>query len=95
MAHTRSERRWFREVKGLRRLKADQREHRVYGQEKREDICFCFAPKGSKEFGAIFSRFADTPASCSCYMCRNRRQDEGAPHRERRHKTVFEWPQGK
>lgn len=93
MAHTRAERRWFREVKGMRRLKADRNEHHTYGQHTLEETCACFAPKNSKEFGRLFSRFADTPKLCSRYCCGNRRPHEGAPHNEQKHKTAAEWPQ--
>ena len=84
MAHTRAERRWFRYVKGTRRLKADRNEHRTYGQKTLEETCDCFAEKTSKAFGRIFSRLADTPTVCSGYCCGNRRRTEGPPASERR-----------
>jgi hypothetical protein len=84
MAHTRAERRWFRYVKGMRRLKADRQEHSPYGTKTLEETCDCFAPKESKAFGKIFSRFADTPKPCSCISCGNKRHLEGPTIQERR-----------
>lgn len=74
MAHTRAERRWFREVKGLRRLREDKQQHKIFGQEKLEEACECFAQPGSKGYGRIFSRFADTPKRCSFICCGNPRK---------------------
>lgn len=91
MAHTRAERRWFREVKGMRRLKSDRNEHRIRGQQTLEETCACFAQPGTEEFGRIFSRFADTPTRCSGYCCGNRRKLEGESISERRHKTAYEY----
>lgn len=77
MAHTRAERRWFRYVKGMRRLKADRQEHSSYGTKTLEETCACFGQEGTREFGKLFSRFADTPKVCSGYCCGNRRRLEG------------------
>jgi hypothetical protein len=84
MAHSRAERRWFRFVKGMRRLREDKQEHKPYGKETLQEVCNCFKPKNSKEYGVIFSRFADTPQRCSCYGCGNRRQYEGPTVQELR-----------
>ena len=74
MAHTRAERRWFRYVKGMRRLKQDRMEHSPYGQQTLEETCPCFGQPGTKEYGRTFSRFADTPAVCSGPCCGNPRK---------------------
>ena len=77
MAHTRAERRWFRYVKGMRRLREDRQEHSPTGQETLEEACPCFRPQGTKEFGRIFARFADYPKVCGGICCGNPRRYMG------------------
>lgn len=74
MAHTRAERRWFRQVKGLRRLTQDKQQHRIFGQQTLEEACACFTQPGSKAYGRVFARFADTPKVCSFGCCGNPRK---------------------
>lgn len=74
MAHTRAERRWFRQVKGMRRLREDKQQHQPYGQRTLEETCDCFAQPGSEAFGRVFARFADTPKGCSFACCGNPRK---------------------
>ena len=74
MAHTRAERRWFRQVKGFRRLKEDKQQHRIFGQNTLEETCACFTRPGTKEYGRVFARFADTPKVCSFLGCGNPRK---------------------
>lgn len=65
-------RRWTRYVKMMRRLRLDWNQHY-------EDLdCAC------RTDPRIRARFADYPKACSCWMCRNRRPNEGATIQEQR-----------
>jgi hypothetical protein len=55
-----------------RRLKEDRNQH--YNDLK----CPCWTDP------RIISRFKEQPKLCSCFMCRNRRKDEGLTMQERR-----------
>ena len=77
MAHTRAERRWFRYVKGMRRLREDRQQHSTFGQQTLEEASACFADRSSKEFGRIFARLADYPKVCGGYCCANPRRVMG------------------
>lgn len=68
MARTRSERRHFRHVKGLRRLIEDRNQH------YQESSCPCLADDARKGHGKIFARMADYPQVCSCLGCGNPRR---------------------
>lgn len=62
--------------KMMRRLSADRNQH--YSNL----ACPCWHdPKA-------MARFKEQPQICSCHFCRNRRQDEGAPIRERRQEWI-------
>lgn len=67
---TRAERRWFRFVKGMRRLKEDRQQHT--GTWRTD--CPCWAEEAGIGRGRVFARFADTPKQCSCWMCGNPRR---------------------
>lgn len=67
---SRNDRRWFRYVKGMRRLKIDRNQHTGdFGLE-----CPCFDDDAGKGRGRVFARFADYPKACGCYMCANPRR---------------------
>ena len=55
-----------------RRLKEDRNEH------YNDLSCPCWTDKRA------MARFKEQPKLCSCWMCRNRRQDEGPTLAERR-----------
>lgn len=82
MAKT-AQRRHERLRHGMRRLKDDRMGH---GEDK---TCACFDADAGKGKGAVFARFADTPASCSCWMCRNR-YEKDRPQVQRA-PTVRDW----
>ena len=58
-------RRYKRYVKGIKRIREDRAQH------GNDHSCDCFCPDTDKGRGQTFSRFADYPKSCSCWMCTN------------------------
>ena len=68
LMRNRAERRWRRDIKAWRRIKEDRRQH---GADR---WCSCFGDPDPHVWGRTFSRFADTPKLCSCYMCGNPRR---------------------
>jgi hypothetical protein len=60
-------RRHHRYTKGVRRIRLDRAEH--LGSD--DFSCECFCEDASHGKGRVFSRFADTPKHCSCWMCSN------------------------
>lgn len=75
---TRAERRWTRNVKAWRRIKEDRAQH-----AQTSYACPCFGDEDPKIWGRTFSRFADTPQLCSCWMCGNQRRHHGPTLAER------------
>lgn len=65
--------------------KAERRHHR----ERLKKKCKNYWGLGNHReapTGRMLGILVNTPKRCSCFMCRNRRQDEGETVQERRHK---------
>ena len=82
MKRTKADRRFQRYVHGMRRIREDCAQH---GADHR---CLCFSCDGR-----TFSRFADTPKSCSCSLgCGNPRRHWGdVTRQELRAPTASDW----
>ena len=80
-----NERKHYRHVKGMRRIKEDRAQH---GNDRR---CPCFSAQADKGKGPEFARFADTPTLCSGWCCGNQRKVSGDTMQERKAATVKDW----
>lgn len=78
MGRGRAQNRYNRYVKGMRRVKDDRNTHGTEGlNDPRVYQCECFSDDVSKGRGWTFSKFADTPHPCSCWMCSINRRHYG------------------
>lgn len=65
-----------RNAKANRRIKLDRNQHWPSGTLKLEDVCACFGSDDKALWGKTFSKFADYPQACSCWLCGNVRRQK-------------------
>lgn len=86
MSRTRTERRYQRYVKGIRRIREDRAQH------GNDHGCLCFERDAQRGRGEVFAYFADTPTRCSSYCCGNPRKHFGiVTNQEKRAPQVKDW----